>query len=112
MSAEEDIKRLDGRIDNAQNRCDTTHGDLNKILMEIKTGQARIEERIINAFGELKEGDNAFTVLNERVAKVEAQLNKWKGALLIIVPAATVFFNVALSGIKAGIAYLTQKGGG
>lgn len=112
MSNEKDIERLDRRIDKGNDRCDTIHAKLNTCLIEIKTSQARIEERLVSAFGELEEGDTAFTTLNTRVAKLEYQQTRWKGTIAAVAVGGTIVMNFIYMGFKTLISYIATKGGG
>lgn len=109
---DKDIERLDGRIDKKEDRCTQTHNDLNKCLTEIKTGVARLEERMISAFGELDEGTDAFATLNDRVAALEKQQARWKGTIAAVGVGITLGINFILFFLKIGWEYIKTKGGG
>jgi len=110
--SDKDIERLDGRIDKAGNRCDDLHKDLNKCLTEIKLSNARIEEQLHVAFGELEDGENAFEKINTRLKKVEDQQTQWKGNLATIAAGVTVVVTIVIKAITAAFTYFTSKGGG
>lgn len=106
-----DIERLDGRIDKAGDRCDRTHRDLGKSLLGIEKALAKLEERMVSAFGELDDGDTAFKNLNQRVADLESQTQRWKGNLSAFILVLTIAIQFIIQGVKMAFSYFSKGGG-
>jgi hypothetical protein len=90
--------------------CKQTHDDTNKCLTDIKVILGRMDERMNQAFGQLKDGSSTFASLGDRVDKLENLEERRKGVLIAISAVVAVIMNVVYLVVKSTLDKILKGG--
>ena len=96
MTVENDINRLKDDFRGMQSDCRERHDDLQQTITEIKTMLAQMQPTFNMIELRLQSGSSIFDGHEDRIKKIEYQMNNWKGVYLGVT-ATAAFFGAVLS---------------
>jgi len=111
MATQDDIHRLDHRIDQERSEfnhdiqgirtaCLDKHNAISLDIKNIQVTLARIEERQVQAYGELGAGTTLFADHAKRLNAIEKQLSNWKGWFAGLTAAASIGAGLVTAVVK------------